>query len=151
LLRFHGNNGYANAPQCKVVNTLRTLSIFFNAELVCKIHATLHVSHVALQKLTSESPLKCSHPKVIKIWHHAALQTQNEPKYSVPSLCCVLPTIQFPSSYLLHFRKLYPVYSLPLPERKKTYYLGTMTGVNVSLSPAVIIIIIIINIKDWTF
>jgi hypothetical protein len=50
FLRFHGNNGYANAPQCELVHTLHTLSIFFNVEMACKIHPTLHVSHAALRK-----------------------------------------------------------------------------------------------------
>lgn len=81
--------------------------------------------------LNSKFQSKCSPRNVIKISSHCGppLPTQNSAQKPTSFLCCTLPTVHFPSPYLLHFPLLYLTTSV-FTRRTSGHYLGTCTAAN---------------------
>ena len=55
-----------------------------------------------------------------------------QPKFSTPSLCFILPTVHFPSPYLLHTPTFLPRYQPTFSRRTSGHCLRTFRAVNVS-------------------
>ena len=79
--------------------------------LVPNIHVALHApanSNFRISAQTQSSQHYQSFATLLPSKHRM------QPKRSVPPICCTLPTVHFPSPYLLHFPTLYFASSLPL-------------------------------------
>jgi hypothetical protein len=62
LLLYHGNNGYANAPQCNVIRTLHVLvSVFYNQLTTLSLTSLLPT--IKIQKLKVQ-------PSLSALWRH---------------------------------------------------------------------------------